>query len=149
MASITSVGWSFLLIHLLMGSPTDCHVKEGWDFCLSGTQGAHIRNLRNDYTGACHLISPATMSLLSTCSLLMSPSSTLVSTANAHTQVPAHLQKGPRDKNQRPGAGRRWRPTSPLPKQGLISSRLCVLSRIKGPGEPAEVRGVPRTQLTS
>lgn len=59
-ASITSVGWSFLLVHLLMGSPTDCHVKEGWDFCLSGTQGAHIRNLRNDYTGACHLISTAT-----------------------------------------------------------------------------------------
>lgn len=92
------------------------------DICLSGTRAARIRDLRNDYTGACHLMSTTTVSLLSTCSLLMSPSLTLVSTANAHSQVPAHLQKGPGDRNQRLEAGRRWRPISPLPKRGLISS---------------------------
>lgn len=32
MAAITSVGWLFLPVHLLMGSPTDCHMQEGGIF---------------------------------------------------------------------------------------------------------------------
>lgn len=80
---------------------------------------------------------------------LLSPSSTLVSTANTHTHVPAHLQMGT---YQAPGSGNRhWEPEAhgdethfPSSKTGCDFIMTVRAITNQGTHEPAKVRGVPR-----